>query len=610
MSTERPVPGGEPGGLAEARAAVAAIWDELSAATVALDAQERAWRSASDREQAAREALETLERKRSDALLSRTMMPGDPWPELDEDIERAERRHRAVELTARERERELAAATERHLHAEAALAHAEAALAEYGPAPEGELAWSSTRESRRRRRRRVLRRRPQSATGTHHAPAHHTTPHQGRRRRRFALPVGAGALATMCSRLIGKGLSFGFIVILVREVSQTDFASYSYLVALALTFSLLSDSGVSVIAGRDVARGDLGLAAAYRGGLTTVMGAGVLGALAVAAFGAVASGPGIPPLALVFTAAFVLVANVGNFQCDLLRGAGRLGLEGALQIVGGVLFVVTGTVIVVSGLGLVALMAAFTLKELVMLCIVQLALPSPRSAPPMPGLGRSLLRVGILMSIATTCLAILARTSLIVLSNVASARETAHYAAAFRFGEIALMVCHTLGLGLLPYMSKRYAVDRTEGARLALRLTAVCVGAALLVTPLLVLVTPTVVTFVFGSEYAGATVPAEILVGMLPILMLLILTWNALLADRRERPVLVAAIAGVVAAGGSALWIVHQGTGRAAAFSAVASFAAVALVCTWSLFRASAGGKRSAPPQLSTHAEATDDVLV
>ena len=597
MSTERPVPGG----LAEARAAVAAIWDELSAATVALDAQERAWRSACKREEGARDALDALERRRSDALLSRTLMPGDPWPELDEDIERAERRHRAVELSARERERELAAATERHEQLEAALAHAEAALEAFGPVPVGELAWSSTRETRRSgRRRRGRRRRRRRSAG----------PQRGRRRR-LALPVGAGALATMCSRLVGKGLSFGFIVILVREVSTTDFASYSYLVALALTFSLLSDSGVSVVAGRDVARGDLGLAAAYRGGLTTVMGAGVVGALAVAAFGAVASGPGIPPLALVFTAAFVLVANVANFQCDLLRGAGRLGLEGALQIVGGVLFVVTGTVIVMSGLGLVALMAAFTIKELIMVGIVQLALPSPRSAPHMPGLGRSLLRVGILMSIATTCLAILARTSLIVLSNVAPAAVTAHYAAAFRFGEIALMVCHTLGLGLLPYMSRRYAVDRAAGARFSLRVIAVCVGGALLVTPLLVLVTPTVVTFVFGAEYAGASVPAEILVGMLPILMLLILSWNALLADRRERSVLVASLAGVVAAGASATWIVSQADGRAAALSALVSFAAVAAVCTWSLFWTSASGRRSAPPRLSTAAsEAQDDVLV
>jgi O-antigen/teichoic acid export membrane protein len=425
------------------------------------------------------------------------------------------------------------------------------------------------------------------------------------------LPVGAGALATLVSRLIGKGLSFGFIVILVRQVSQTDFAAYSYLVALALTFSLLSDSGVAVVAGRDVARGDLGLAAAYRGGLNTVMGAGVIGALAVGAFGVVAPGPGIPPMALVFTAAFVLVSNVSNFQCDLLRGAGRLGLEGALQIVGGVLFVAVGTTIVVLGWGLVALMAAFTLKELLMVGIIQLALPSPRSAPHTPGLGRSLLRIGIIMSAATTCLAILARLSLIVLSNVAPARETAHYAAAFRFGEIALMVCHTLGLGLLPYMSRRYAVDRKAGARLALRLTALAVGACLLVTPLLVLITPTVVTFVFGAEYAGAGVSAEILVGMLPILMLLILTWNALLADRRERSVLVAAIAGLAAAGASSTWIVAEGSGRSAALSALVSFAAVAVVCTWSLLRASAGGRRSAPPRLtSAPAETSDDVLV
>ncbi|HTI34513.1 MAG TPA: oligosaccharide flippase family protein, partial [Miltoncostaea sp.] len=92
-----------------------------------------------------------------------------------------------------------------------------------------------------------------------------------------------GPAAVLGSRLFGKALSFAFIVVLVRSVGEEDVAAYSYLVALALTFSILSDTGVSVIAGRDVARGDVGVAAAYRAGLAAVLGGCVIGALAVAA---------------------------------------------------------------------------------------------------------------------------------------------------------------------------------------------------------------------------------------------------------------------------------------------------------------------------------------
>ena len=604
MTVGDATPRAAPAGRDEARLAVAALWDRLSAATVSLDAQERSWRAGVERQARALEAYEALERKRSDAWVSGALRPGDPWPELDEDLDRAERHLRAMELGVGERERELAAATDRHRATEQALAEAEASLETFGPIPEGELPWASTRERRRRKRRR----RRVFAAG---AASRRRSPERARARRRRGLPVGVGALATLASRMIGKGLSFGFIVVLARTVSPQQFASYSYLVALALTFSLLCDSGVAVVAGRDVARGDLGLGAAYRGGFSTVLAAGSIGALLVAAFGVVASGPGIPPMALVFTAAFVLVSNVSNFQADLIRGSGRLGLEAGLQVVGGVLFVVVGTVIVISGLGLVALMAAFTFKEILMVGISQLALPWLRSAPRTPGLWRQLLRAGIVMSAATTCLALLARASLLVLSNVASATETAHYAAAFRFGEISIFACVTLGFGLLPAMSDRYSKDRAAGARLALRLTGLTVGVALVITPPLVLITPWVVTAVFGPAYAGAGSSAEILVAMLPLLMLLALSWNALLADRRERSVLIAALAGVAAACVSSTWIVADPNVRTAALSAVISFGAVAVVCAWSMLRGALSLRRHVPPRRPAAAavDRSDDVL-
>lgn len=392
-----------------------------------------------------------------------------------------------------------------------------------------------------------------------------------------------GPAAVLGSRLFGKALSFAFIVVLVRSVGEADVAAYSYLVALALTFSLLSDTGVAVIAGRDVARGDVGLASAYRAGLPAVLAGCLLGALLVTAFGLIDSGPGSAGAALAMTAVFVAVNGLFNFQCDLLRGDGRLGLEAGLQTVAGVLFVVVGTVVVLVGGGLVLLMSAFALKEVAMVGLSQRFLPWPGRAAPAHGLGWRLLKAGIVVSLATTCLALVLRASLVVLSNAAGVTETAHYAVAYRFAEIAFMVAQVLGIALLPAMSARFAADRADGRRMALRTVGIATAAVAVVTPLLVWITPPVLVGVFGDSYAGAGPAARLLVGMLPVLMALTLSWNALIADRRERPLLIAGVAGVATAVVGAFWIAHDPVALAAAGSALACFAVMGLVCVGAL---------------------------
>ena len=406
-----------------------------------------------------------------------------------------------------------------------------------------------------------------------------------------------GPAAVLGSRLFGKALSFGFIIVLVRNVGEHDVAAYSYLVALALTFSLLSDTGVAVIAGRDVARGDVALGTAYRAGLPAVLAGCAVGALAVAAFGAVDSGPGSTGMALAMTAAFVAVNGLFNFQCDLLRGDGRLGLEAGLQTIAGPLFVLVGTAVVLGGGGLALLMTAFALKEVLMLLLTQRFLPWPGRAPRTRGLAWTLLRAGILVSIASTCLAVVLRASLVVLSNVADVSEAAHYSVAYRFAEIAFMVAQVLGIALLPAMSVRFAADRGEGRRFALRLLGITTAVVAVVTPLLVWVTPAILVFAFGEGYRAAGPAARVLVSMLPVLMALSLAWNALIADRRERPLIVAGVAGVVAAAAGAAWIAHDPVGISAAESALASFVAMGVVCVGAVLLGE-GSEQAAPARV------------
>lgn len=218
-----------------------------------------------------------------------------------------------------------------------------------------------------------------------------------------------------------------------------------------------------------------------------------------------------------------------------------------------------------------------------MVCAAQAFLPSPRGAAHAPGLGWRLLRAGLLVSVATTCLAIVLRASLVVLANVAPVSEAAHYSVAYRFAEIAFMVAQVLGIALLPAMSARSAADRAEGRRFALRLLVLGTGAVALAAPLLAWVTPDVLVAVFGQGYAPAGPAARALVWMLPVFVSLSLAWNALIADRREVPLVASGLLGVAAAAGGAVWIAGAPVALTAAESVIVAFGAMALVCVGAL---------------------------
>ena len=61
--------------------------------------------------------------------------------------------------------------------------------------------------------------------------------------------------ATLISRGFSKFAQILFLVVAARLLSVDEFASYSYIVVLASAFTILSDTGVPLVASRDVASG-------------------------------------------------------------------------------------------------------------------------------------------------------------------------------------------------------------------------------------------------------------------------------------------------------------------------------------------------------------------
>jgi O-antigen/teichoic acid export membrane protein len=388
---------------------------------------------------------------------------------------------------------------------------------------------------------------------------------------RPALRPFTGASVALLSRLGVRVLGLAFIVLLAHRQSTRTFASYSYLLILASTVSVITDAGAALVANREVAAGHLDLASAYRAAAPIQLATSVLAGLGVALAGSLLPGPVLSHWAVLWTALFIFMNGLFDGQTELLRGAGRPWLDAALQLAVAGAQLVLGLAVVLGGYGLAALMAVLAVKQLLAVGMAQLWLPTPWGGG--SGLWRSFLRRGLWLGAATTLGVIAGRAAQLALGNLGSPDRVAQFAVASRYLELATMICGTAAFGLLPSMAQRARRDGERqrsflGRLLAFTLLAT-VALALLLTPLV----PWLTVTVFGSRYRGAVPAGQLFVAFLPVIALTNIAWYALVAEGRERHVALAALGGALVAAAAIVWIVLVPTPTAAAGATLAGLA-------------------------------------
>ncbi len=263
-------------------------------------------------------------------------------------------------------------------------------------------------------------------------------------------------------------------------------------------------------------------------------------------------------------------------------GQGDPGWRPVCQLLAAVLQVGLGVVVVFGGYGLAALMAVLAIKQAVVVALAQLWLPAPWG-PGEPGLWRAFLRRGVWLGTASTLAVVAGRTAPLVLGNVGSTTQIAHFAVASRYLELATMICATAAFGLLPSMAQRAAHDAEAQRKFLRRLLVLALAASVALAALLETVIPWLTVVVFGARYRGAVASSQVFVALLPVLTLSSLAWFALIAERLEHRVTVAAGLGAAVAGVAAIWIVAHPTALVAAAATAASLGATAAVVLGSL---------------------------
>jgi len=384
---------------------------------------------------------------------------------------------------------------------------------------------------------------------------------------------------TFVSRVLAKGAQVVFLVVVARLVSVDEFASYSYLLALASVFTILGDTGVPLIAGRDISAGRHPAAELFWTAWPVVLVSAVLAAASLAVFGALDSGPGSTFGAVAVVTAFVLSNRVFDYAAVTLRSLGRFQFEAVLQASGTAVFLVLGVAVAAAGGGVALLMGALVAKEvvstLIALVVLRPEIGRPSRSPRLDW--RPLLRAGIVVAVAGTALALVLRLPLAVLGNTASAREVADFSAIQRFGDAAILLPNTAGFALLPGLAFLAAEQPERVRRLVMRVVGAGFAVGVVVAAVSIPLTEPMLELVFGDEFGGGARGLQIMLAALPAYAVLGIGWYALVALGGERGVLTVGLAGMVVAIVCAVVLVgpHGVIGAALSYAVALSVMAV-----------------------------------
>ena len=342
---------------------------------------------------------------------------------------------------------------------------------------------------------------------------------------------------TLLSRSFAKSVQILFLIVAARLLTVEEFATYSYMLVLAFVFATVSDTGVPIVASRDISAGRALPGDIYAAAMPVVLVAAVLAALFLPLVAVVDSGPGSTITAGVLIAAFVVFNRLFEFQATTLRGVGQFGAEAAIQAGGAALFISAATAVTAAGLGVIAVLAMLCAKELASAAAAYLVLrPDLKRSTGPSGVGwRELLRLGIRLSIAGIALVLVMRLPLVVLGNSGSPRGRGDLLRRPAVRRRRVRACHGLGHGSAPWNRLPGALGSGAGKRPSS-------GASCWRPPLparwwrwqgLPLAEPAM-RIIFGSEFAAGEEPLQIILLGLPGYVVLGICWYTIVAFHGE----------------------------------------------------------------------------
>ncbi|HYH23810.1 MAG TPA: oligosaccharide flippase family protein [Blastococcus sp.] len=395
--------------------------------------------------------------------------------------------------------------------------------------------------------------------------------------------IRVGVMAALVSRIFGRLVGIILVIVLARVADPVTVALYGFLLGTVTLMASVTDLGVASLAGRDVAARVLAAPEALRSALGP-QSLSTAVAVVLTCVVAVLAGPAAVDAAVLIPCAVFVVANsMFNLWAEVLRGSGRVVLEGLLQGVSALLLVTAGSAAVLAGAGIVPLLWIVAGKELAVLAASAIWLRPAATRGAGLSFGAAVRR-SLWLAVAGTALVLLWRQGMLLVSSMASTRALADYVVATRLLDATVTLAHTLGIGLFPGIAA-LAVDAPDAARRHVRRYLVAVlGLSVPLAVLGTVLAEPVTTAIFGDEWRSAVPAVRVLAIVTPVILVAYLLWFVLLAEQQERWLFGGAVAGAAVGVGATAVLLAVAPGAAAGAWGTAAGAVVLAVVLSSRF--------------------------
>ena len=324
--------------------------------------------------------------------------------------------------------------------------------------------------------------------------------------------VGRCAGIKLGAELVGRALQFALIYVAQRQLGPAVFGQLTYALALGVVLAPLTDLGVQLTMTQQIAR------TPHRAQATIGVGLSIKLALAAGACLVMATASQTRPDGLQ-AATFMLglamiIGSFGEFFGYTFRGLQRIELDAALTLLTRAITVAVGLWLLGAGFGLAGFALAYLAGSVAgavggWLCLRRLFFTPTLSFRPetWSEVVRRAIPLGaaIVLSIAYT------RTAVFVLDAVEGPDAVGTYGVAMKLTEPLAILPAALLAAVFPAIVGRRADGDPAGERLRSITTLGLAGCGALVAAVGVTAGPWLLSLLYGSQYAGAAAPFQIL---------------------------------------------------------------------------------------------------
>lgn len=338
----------------------------------------------------------------------------------------------------------------------------------------------------------------------------------------------------------------------IRHLGVADFGRYATVVSLGTVVASVTDAGLTALGIREYTQRDVaGRQPLMRDLLGARLALSLLGALAATLFAIVAGYDDVMVLGTLAVSGGVVLAALQSTLTVPLASSLRMGLVTGVEFFKQAVTTLLLLGAVLLGAGLLTFL--FVPVPAGLLTLVVLAPLVVRIAPIVPSLNVSgwlaLLRQTFAFAAASALNVIYYRVAIIVMSLIATERETGLFSTSFRVMEILLLLPALMVSAAFPILARAARDDSARLRYAAQRMFEVALIVGLWMALCLVAGAPTVVAILGGSEFAAAADVLRLQAPAVAATFVLAVWGHTLLALDRQRTLLIAngtAFAGIL----------------------------------------------------------------